>query len=780
MLESWTRQGFPLDLSEFIGKDENGDGYIDDHEAKIQAWRELPPVVRRAATVDGRPYALPAANAINCIIYRRDIVREVTGVDEPPKSWKGFLRMCQLVSRKEKILPDGTVIPARAGYQATTAAWLWLPWLWSAGGREFVQVRTAQNGQRHVFAKEELRPHSPEGEDLSLAPLEWRADFASEAGQKTMEFYWRLFWQKWIKDPKTGDPIDLTDQEVRQRKKMMPGGRVIHFATDEIFTGVVRGLPGDQKREGKELFCRGEVVFMIGSPAEAAELCQTLSPDQVGFMPFPSPTGRKRVANMQPYFWWCLNSALATESPEKRRAAFDLILSMTGDSYRKAEYRSMSEKYRVFYVDPDEARRFGMEEILEIMPEHWLRNVRDLKTYTHTEPFGGFWFAVSQQLLGAEVLGRMAVDRDFDYLRALKDAQNVANNRILAGRTTEEIEQKRPWAYAVFSVFIVFLIWMSRQFWRSLKKAYLHPVLPSGERIRQEGLLLKILPWTFVLPALMLVMMWMYYPLLQGGIMAFQDYKILADKPFVGLDNFIMVLTDVKFYKYLWITAKFVGVNLALGFVLPVVLALMLHEIPRGKLFLRMIYLLPQISSAMVIAFIWNLMYYPTGEGYLNSLLLSWGWIQQPLLFLQDAKWALLWVSLPSIWSGIGIGSLIYLAALKSIPEDLYEAAELDGAGFWQKLKCVTLPVIAPLVLINFVGTFIGLFKSMGNIFLMTGGGPGDETTVLSFAIWRDSFLYLKFGAATATAWVLAALLVSFTVLQLRILSRVEFRRAEE
>ena len=262
--------------------------------------------------------------------------------------------------------------------------------------------------------------------------------------------------------------------------------------------------------------------------------------------------------------------------------------------------------------------------------------------------------------------------------------------------------------------------------------------------------------------------------------MAFQDYKILADKPFVGLDNFITVMSDPKFYKYMWITVKFVVVNLILGFITPIALAIMLNEIPKFKITLRMIYLLPGVSSGIVITFIWLMMYYPTEEGYFNTVLMQLGFLSKPLQFLNDPNWALLWVSVPAVWAAIGGGSLIYLAALKSVPEDLYEAAEIDGAGFWSKLFKITVPTLMPLILINFIGTFIGLFKSMGNIFLMTGGGPGDETTVISFAIWRDSFIFLKFGAATATAWVLAALLISFTVLQMRILSKVEFQKAEE
>jgi multiple sugar transport system permease protein len=374
----------------------------------------------------------------------------------------------------------------------------------------------------------------------------------------------------------------------------------------------------------------------------------------------------------------------------------------------------------------------------------------------------------------------MLADPNFDYRAGLRAAEEQANTKVMRGRDEAQMRRLRPRAWAVFAVAMAGVVWLARQVWRGMRAAYLKPGGGPADRVSTATWLVRALPWLFIGPALALLLMWTYYPLAQGATMAFQDYKILAAKSFVGLDNFITVLLDPKFYKFLWITMKFVVINLLMGFVAPIALAIMLNEIPRGKLLFRMLFLLPQVSSGLVIAFIWRMMYYPSEAGFFNALLLKLAVITKPLQFLNDPSWALLWVTLPAVWAGLGGGSLIYLAALKSVSDDLYEAADVDGAGAWRKLIRITLPSLMPIILINFVGTFIGLFKSMGNIFLMTGGGPGDETTVISLSIWRDSFLYLQFGTATATAWVLAALLASFTVVQLRILSRVEFRKAEE
>ena len=135
-------------------------------------------------------------------------------------------------------------------------------------------------------------------------------------------------------------------------------------------------------------------------------------------------------------------------------------------------------------------------------------------------------------------------------------------------------------------------------------------------------------------------------------------------------------------------------------------------------------------------------------------------------------------VILPQIWAGMGPGCIIYLAALRAIPEEMYEAADLDGAGFWDKVWTITIPFLKALIIINFVGAFIAAFRSFPAIFIMTAGGPANSTLVMGLDIWRNAYMYLKYGYAVSMAWVLGSLLIGFTVLQLRILSRLQFRTA--
>jgi multiple sugar transport system permease protein len=277
-------------------------------------------------------------------------------------------------------------------------------------------------------------------------------------------------------------------------------------------------------------------------------------------------------------------------------------------------------------------------------------------------------------------------------------------------------------------------------------------------------------------PALFSIALWSYYPLLRGAVMAFQEYKIVGKTEWAGLDNFILVATDAGFWAAWGRTLEYVGLTLLLGFLTPVLLALMLSEIPRGKVFFRTLYFLPHLTSALVIALLWKLMYDPTENGMLNQVLLFFGASRQS--WLQDPALAMVCCILPGVWAGAGMASLIYVAALQALPPDYYEAAAIDGAGILSRFRHITYPQLLPLMVINFVGAFIAAFQGMGSIFLLTFGGPGDTTNVLSLAIWKEAYNNLRFSTATTMAWFLGVALIGFTYLQIRILRKVEFRRA--
>jgi multiple sugar transport system permease protein len=196
-------------------------------------------------------------------------------------------------------------------------------------------------------------------------------------------------------------------------------------------------------------------------------------------------------------------------------------------------------------------------------------------------------------------------------------------------------------------------------------------------------------------PALISITLWSYYPLLRGVLMAFRDYHIVGESPWVGFDNFILVASDWGFWCSAGRTLKYVFLTLALGFFTPVILAILLSEIPRGKVFFRTLYFLPHLTSTLVITLLWQLMYDPTEKGMLNQILAFFGLPHQT--WLQDPAWAMVCCVLPGVWAGAGMASLIYIAALQALPADYTEAAAIDGAGTGDALDTSSCPKLCPL-----------------------------------------------------------------------------------
>jgi multiple sugar transport system permease protein len=265
--------------------------------------------------------------------------------------------------------------------------------------------------------------------------------------------------------------------------------------------------------------------------------------------------------------------------------------------------------------------------------------------------------------------------------------------------------------------------------------------------------------------------------MVRGLIMAFQDYRVIGESAFVGLDNFATAFTQRDFWYTMLRTVYYVALTLGIGFVLPILLALMLSEIRLGQYLFRTVYYLPTMTSGLVVMFVWKHLIYPSTEsGLLNRMLMTVGF--EPQRWIESEGWAMLCVVVPTIWAGVGAQCLIYLAALKTVEESLYEAAAIDGASTWQKLRHVTLPTLKALIIINFVGAFIGAFHAMQNIFVMTEGGPNRATHIMGLEIFYNFVVWLKLGYATAIAWVLGFMLIGFTIVQLRILKNVQFKTA--
>lgn len=565
--------------------------------------------------------------------------------------------------------------------------------------------------------------------------------------------------------------------------------RAAEYLQGLVKRGVVLGMPTlSLADEIGRLFSNGEIAAAFGGEDLVLRLTQTLDfpSDLIGIMPFPSSDkGGKRVLQAHRHFY-AMSESCGHRPKEERDIVFKCLQTMASKELADADIRRSVAEGRAMWCRPSDLVRLGYEEEAKSIP----RGVRTMydeldegEIVAVTEPWVGFWQGASD-LMQRKLLGLLLSDAgpSMDCAAALASINADANRGLMFESDRSKIERARPYARAILGAFLfcgAVAAWLVVRFRRRKgacpRDSARRLGIESGS-VPNAPWSVRISPWLFLAPALASILVWSYYPLVKGAVMAFQDYRIVGSASWAGLDNFIRVGTDPGFWAAWGRTLEYVFITLVLGFLSPIFLALMLCEIPRGKVFFRFLYFLPHLTSALVVTLLWKLMFDPTENGILNQVLMSVGLPRHA--WLQDPAWAMVCCILPGVWAGAGISSLIYIAALSSLPQDYYEAAAIDGAGIFGRLRHVTLPQLAPLMVINFVGAFIAAFQGMGSIFLLTFGGPGDATQVLSLAIWKEAYNNLRFSTATTMAWFLGVALIGFTYLQIRFLRRVEFRRA--
>lgn len=254
-------------------------------------------------------------------------------------------------------------------------------------------------------------------------------------------------------------------------------------------------------------------------------------------------------------------------------------------------------------------------------------------------------------------------------------------------------------------------------------------------------------------------------PILFSLLMSFCEYNVFAPPKFVGWQNYVdMFCHDDQFYKSLGNTL-YMGIGIPLGMALSLGIAMLLNHEIRGMAVYRTFFYLPSIMPAVAASILWIWIFNPS-EGVLNALLAKAG-IHGPA-WLQNEHWSKPGLILMSLW-GAGGGMIVWLAGLKAIPVHLYEAARLDGAGPFRCFWNITLPMLSPYILFNLIMGLIGTFQVFTQAFIMTQGGPLDSTLFYAYGLFNNAFRYMKMGYASAMAWVLFAIVLVLTVIQLRL-----------
>ena len=292
-------------------------------------------------------------------------------------------------------------------------------------------------------------------------------------------------------------------------------------------------------------------------------------------------------------------------------------------------------------------------------------------------------------------------------------------------------------------------------------------------RHRRESLA----PYLFLAPGFLLFALVVLYPIARAFQISLYDWSIVpgAASRFLGLHNYARALDDPVFWRALGNTGFYMAFTVPTQIALGLAAAVLLDAKMPGRGIFRTLYYLPVITSWVVVSLLFRYLFMTDG-GFVN-------WVLHDTLHLthHDVAWlgsrwtAMATIGILGIWKGIGWSMVIFLAALQGVPRELYEAAAVDGAGAWRRFRSIALPQLVPVVGFVTIMLVIGGFNVFISVFLITGGGPLDQTQVLLTYMYREAFTFLDFGYGSAISFMLTLVVLTLSLTQLRL-----FRRAEE
>ncbi|MEM2962369.1 MAG: sugar ABC transporter permease [Candidatus Bathyarchaeia archaeon] len=280
----------------------------------------------------------------------------------------------------------------------------------------------------------------------------------------------------------------------------------------------------------------------------------------------------------------------------------------------------------------------------------------------------------------------------------------------------------------------------------------------------------KNLKWILILPAVIILLFLVFYPLLWSLGLSFYEYSTMIVRPpkFVGLQNFIDVINDPTIWHNFKVTAYFLAVALPLEFLLGFGIALLLYEEFKGRRIVLTILLIPMMLAPIAVGVFYRFIYDST-FGIFTYILSQIG-VKQFEWYTY--KWVIPCVALVDVWQWTPFMMLILLAGLMAVPQYLYEAASIDRAGWMMKFRYITLPIIKPLVGIAVLFRTMDILKVFDTVFILTDGGPGNASELISFRIYREAFQYFHTGKASALSYIFLVIIIVLTNIYLRFLTR--------
>lgn len=271
----------------------------------------------------------------------------------------------------------------------------------------------------------------------------------------------------------------------------------------------------------------------------------------------------------------------------------------------------------------------------------------------------------------------------------------------------------------------------------------------------------QITAYLFLVPALVLFGVFAWYPILKAIQMSFQDVNLMGESVWTGLDNYALMLRDPAFGAAWRNSLQFAIWSILLGYLLPVIIAVLVREIRQVQGFFRIVYFLPTVVPSAIAVIIWRFIYDPDA-GLLNEVVMQLGVARQH--WLTDSSLVKPAIVFMMTWSAFGSTALIYLSTLQEIRTELYEAAELDGANPWQRIRHITLPYLLPVMSVMFILQIIAVVQVFTEPFLLTNGGPGRNTLTPALHIYNRAFIRMDLGYAAAWSVTLIVVLLLFSI----------------
>ena len=283
-------------------------------------------------------------------------------------------------------------------------------------------------------------------------------------------------------------------------------------------------------------------------------------------------------------------------------------------------------------------------------------------------------------------------------------------------------------------------------------------------------------PFGYVLlaPAVILLVVFFYYPVMHSLYMSVFKWPLLGERTFIGLGNYAEMLDDAVVMTAWRFTFTWTLIITPPIFLLALLLAVLTSSQRRGTTIFRSIYFMPTVLTSVAAGLIWKWFFGSQVNGIVNYTLTQLGVIDEPIGWLGTMPYAVIAVAVAGTWLWVGLTMLLFVGAIQGIPQELYEAAEIDGASAWQSLRRVTLPLLRTTFGLALIISIIGSFMSFPEFMVMTEGGPAHKTTPILMWIYYTSFRTYRLGYGAALSFVLMAILVVLTLIQFRFFHRPE------